>query len=280
MLMLSMGLSLTTKDFQYIIQNPRIMIGGLTLKMVVFPIVGVAIANLMGLSPTFQLGVFLLLICPGGTTDNVIAYWFSGTVALTISLTIIASFLSVITIPLLFNYAHKFYFGDSVTVDLPVLETIANIFYVVIIPVFVGMLFKMYFSKPADVAERILKNVSVVLLGIIYLIKFFASKEYGGAEFTQHEIVVLLPVLFIINVLGMVMGFYVSKLFGIGNRDSMTIGLELGLQNVSLALLVGSVLLQNDELVKPALIYAMFSFWTAALFAFLIKKRFLEKGWL
>ncbi|MBI5914697.1 MAG: bile acid:sodium symporter family protein [Bacteroidetes bacterium] len=279
MIMLSVGLSLTTNDFRYIFRNTRIFLVALVSKMLLFPLLGLLIAHLWGLPPTFQLGIFLLLICPGGTTSNVITYWFSGTTALTISLTTITSFLAVFLIPPLVNWSHRFYLGDGVIVNLPVFETTTNIFYIVIIPVFVGMLFKMYFSKPADVAERILKNVSIVLLGIIYLVKFFASKEHGGAELTQHEIWLLLPVLLAINVAAMVVGYYVPRLFGIGIRDSMTTAIELGLQNLSLALLIGSVLLHNEELVKPSLIYAMFSFWTAALFGLIVKKRYYHKYW-
>lgn len=279
MIMLSVGLSLTTKDFQYVVQNPKILIGGLTLKMVVFPILGVAIANLMGLSPIFQLGIFLLLTCPGGTTSNIITYWFSGNIALTISLTTIASFIAVVSIPLLTDWAHRFYFGDSVEVNLPVLETIASIFYVVIIPVLSGMFFRWRFEKPAIIAEKIIKNVSVALLGVVYLIKFFASKEHGGAELHRDEIFTLLPVLLVINIFGLFFGFFASKLFKINNQNSMTIGIEVGLENVSLAIVVGSVLLHNEELVKPGLIYAMFSFWTTMGFAFLVKKWYHNKSW-
>lgn len=279
MIMLSVGLSLTTKDFDYIIQNPRITIGGLLFKMFCFPFIGVAIANLLGLSITFQLGIFILLICPGGTTSNLITYWFSGNKALTIALTTIASFIAVVTIPILTNWAHKFYFEDNVIVELPVLETIANIFFVMILPVLTGMFFRWRYERPSDVAERVLKYVSVVLLGVVYAIKFFASKENGGTEISQEELFTLLPVLLVINIAGLLFGFLASKFFKINTQDSMTIGIEVGLENVSLAIVVGSVLLQNEDLVKPGLIYAMFSFWTAMAFAVIVKKLFFRKKW-
>ena len=47
------------------------------------------------------------------------------------------------------------------------------------------------------------------------------------------------------------MGYYVPKLLGENNRDSMTIGIEMGVQNAALAILVGGVFLSNQELVKP-----------------------------
>lgn len=279
MIMLSVGLSLTTKDFKYIVQNPRITIIGLFLKMFCFPFIGVAIANLMGLSITFQLGLFILLICPGGTTSNLITYWFSGNIPLTIALTTIASFISVVTIPILTNWAHRFYFGDSVLVELPVFHTVANIFIVMIMPVLLGLFMRWRYEQQSIVAEKILKYVSVVLLAVVYLIKFFASKENGGTEISREEFLTLLPVLLVINLSALVFGFLASKLLQIKTQDSMTIGIEVGLENVSLAIVVGSVLLQNEDLVKPGLIYAMFSFWTVMGFAILVKKLFFKKNW-
>jgi BASS family bile acid:Na+ symporter len=279
LIMLSVGLSLTTKDFQYIIQNPRITIIGLFLKMIVFPFIGVSIANLLGLSVTFQLGIFILLICPGGTTSNLITYWFSGNVPLTIALTTIASFIAVVTVPIFTNWAHNYYFGDSVIVELPVWDTIANIFIVMILPVLVGMALRWRYEKPSIVAEKVLKYVSVVLLAIVYLIKFFASKEDGGTEISGEEFMTLLPVLLAINAAALLFGFLASKLLRINTQDSMTIGIEVGLENVSLAILVGSVLLHNEDLVKPGLIYAMFSFWTVMGFAVGVKKLFHGKNW-
>jgi BASS family bile acid:Na+ symporter len=279
MIMLSVGLSLTTQDFRYIVQNPRITVIGLVLKMLCFPFVGVAIAKLMGLSVTFQLGVFILLICPGGTTSNLITYWFSGNKALTIALTTIASFLSVVTIPILTNWAHRFYFGDGVIVDLPVWGTIANIFIVMILPVLLGMFLRWRYERPSVVAESVLKYVSVLFLGVVYIIKFFASKVNGGTEISREEMFTLLPVLLVINLVGVVFGFLASKIFRINSQDSMTIGIEVGLENVSLAIVVGSVLLHNEDLVKPGLLYAMFSFWTVMGFAVLVKKLFHAKNW-
>ncbi len=279
MIMLSVGLSLTAKDFRYIVANPRITIGGLVLKMLCFPFIGVAIANLMGLSITFQLGIFILLICPGGTTSNLITYWFSGNIPLTIALTTIASFIAVITVPIFTNWAHRFYFGEGVIVDLPVADTIASIFIVMLLPVLAGMFLRWRYEQPSIVAEKILKYVSVVLLAVVYLIKFFASKENGGTEISQEELFTLLPVLLVINIVGLIFGFVTSRLFRINNQDSMTIGIEVGLENVSLAIVIGSVLLHNEDLVKPGLIYAMFSFWTAMGFALLVKKLFYKKNW-
>jgi BASS family bile acid:Na+ symporter len=58
----------------------------------------------------------------------------------------------------------------------------------------------------------------------------------------------------------------------LGTRNSYTIGIEAAVQNTTLAFLVAGTLLQNQEMVKPSLIYALFSFWTAIFYTFVIKK--------
>ena len=57
-----------------------------------------------------------------------------------------------------------------------------------------------------------------------------------------------------------------------GLRTSWTIGVEVALQNTTLALLVAGTLIQSNEMVKPALVYALFSFWTALLYGVVVKK--------
>jgi len=277
--MLSVGLSLTSTDFRSLVQQPRLLVLGLVLKMLIFPVIGLCIANLMGLPPTFQLGVLLLLICPGGTTSNAISYWFSGNIALIVTLTAVSSLIAVVSIPVIIEWAHRLYFGDQVDVHLPFLDTIASIFFIVLTPVVVGMFIRWKFEKKAVVAEKIIKNVSLALLGVVYLIKFFASKENGGTEIHKEDILTLLPVLLTINVFGMLFGYLLSRLFRLSHQNSMTLGVEVGLSNISLAIVVGSLILENEDFVKPGLIYAMFSFWTTALFAFTVRKLFFEKNW-
>jgi BASS family bile acid:Na+ symporter len=44
------------------------------------------------------------------------------------------------------------------------------------------------------------------------------------------------------------------------------------MQNTTLAFLVAGTLLRNQDMVKPALIYSLFSFWTTILLTWILKK--------
>lgn len=279
LIMFSVGLALKIKDFKYITKNWYLLLTGLFAKIIILPIIGILVVELFQIADIFKLGIFILLICPGGTTSNVITYWFDGTSALTIFLTILSSLISILTIPIAINFASDYYLNAANEISLPVLDTIINIIAIIIIPSFLGVLFNHYYQHKSKIIEKFLKPFSVILLAIVFSIKFFASKESGGTEISMSEITQMLPILLIINIAGILFGFLFARFFNINNRDSMTIGVELGLQNVGLALLVGGVIIGNQELIKPALIYALFTFWSTSLFAFVIKKMFYEKNW-
>ena len=278
-IMFSVGLSLHLSDFRYVLKNNLLLLIGLIAKIIILPLLGLLIIELSSLPPVFKLGIIIMLVCPGGTTSNVITYWFGGTAALTIFLTTISSLIAVFTIPGIVNLASRFYFGEATTFSLPISDTIINIVSIIVIPAIIGLMIKKYKSKLADQMEKILKPLSLIGLATVFLIKFFGSKASGGAGITTDEIITLLPALLLINILGMIFGFFFARILDATSKDSMTIGVEMGVQNVSLALLIGSVFLGSQELIKPALLYAMFTFWSTTIFAFLIKKKYDKGDW-
>ena len=278
-IMFSVGLSLHLSDFKYVLKNNQLLLIGLIAKIIILPLLGLLIIELSPLPPVFKLGIIIMLVCPGGTTSNVITYWFGGTAALTIFLTTISSLIAVFTIPSIVNFASRFYFGEATTFSLPISDTIINIVSIIVIPAVIGLIIKRYKANLAEKMEKLLKPLSLLGLASVFLIKFFGSEASGGAGITNAEIIQLLPVLLLINILGMVFGFFFARILSATNKDSMTVGIEMGLQNVSLALLIGSVFLGSQELIKPALLYAMFTFWSTTIFAFLVKRKFYEKDW-
>ena len=108
-------------------------------------------------------------------------------------------------------------------------------------------------------------------MAVVFVIKFFAGEEHGGAGVTFEEVLTILPYALLLNALSMLWGYRFGKANNLGARNSYTIGIEAAVQNTTLAFLVAGTLLQNQDMVKPSLIYALFSFWTAILYTFIIK---------
>jgi BASS family bile acid:Na+ symporter len=165
-----------------------------------------------------------------------------------------------------------FFLGKSTIVHLSYLETIIQIFSVTIIPAGLGVMIRTYNPVFAAKAQRPLKFLLVGALAVIFVIYFFAGRENGGTGITVSEVLNILPYALLLNVLCMAWGYYLGILTRLGTINSYTIGIEASVHNTTLAFLVAGTLLNDPDMVKPALIYAMFSFWTAVIYSLIIKR--------
>lgn len=270
-IMFGIGLSTPAAGFRKVFICPGAIVTGLSAQMIGLPVLVFIIAYLSGLSPEFQVGLIILAVCPGGTTSGFLTYLFRGNVALSISLTAVNSILTLLTIPLLVNLGLLVFMGTTTEIHLPVVDTMTKIFTVTILPAAGGVITRSLFPSFADRVERPLKIIFSVLFGLILVIMLFTGEKDGGAGLTSAQALQLLPVLLLINLLSFIMGFMSGKSTSLGYRNSFTIGIEVSMQNTTLAFLVGNTILHNREMIKPALIYAMFSFFTALLYSVVTK---------
>jgi BASS family bile acid:Na+ symporter len=272
LIMLGVGLSLTSSNFKNLFLFPKPLFIGLTSQILVLPIIAFIVSYFSNMSLPFKVGLIILACCPGGTTSGILTYFFKGNVALSITFTSINSIITLFTIPLFVNLGLLFYYGQSTTIHLSYLETIIQIFTVTIIPAGIGVLIRTYRPEFALKAQRPIKFLLIVALAIIFTIYFFAGRESGGTGITLREIFNILPYALLLNVLCMAWGFFIGTITKLGTKNSYTIGIEASVHNTTLAFLVAGALLQNQDMVKPSLIYAMFSFWTAIIYSLIVKK--------
>jgi bile acid:Na+ symporter, BASS family len=271
-IMLGVGLSLTSENFKAIFLYPKSLIVGLASQIIVLPVIAFLISYFSNMSLPLKVGLIILASCPGGTTSGLLTYYFKGNVALSITFASINSILTLFTIPFIVNLSLLYFFGESTKIHLSYIETIIQIFAITIIPACIGVMIRS--SKP-DFAMRIQRPVKVLLtvaLGIVFIILFFAGKETGGTGITSGEVLGILPYALLLNILCTSWGYFLGKIAGLGVRNSYTIGIEASVHNTTLAFLVAGTLLHNPEMVKPSLIYAMFSFWTAVIYSIIVKR--------
>jgi bile acid:Na+ symporter, BASS family len=272
LIMFGVGLSLTPRNFRDIFLFPKPLIVGLTSQIIVLPVFAFIIAFFSNMSLPFKVGLIILASCPGGTTSGLLTFFFKGNVALSIVFTSINSLITLFTIPFLVNLSLLYYYGKSTVIHLSYLETILQIFSVTIIPAGIGVWIRNRKPVFAIKAQRPVKTLLVIALGIIFVIYFFADKKSGGTGITMEEILNILPYALLLNALCMSWGFYLGKITKLGTKNSYTIGIEASVHNTTLAFLVAGTLLHDPDMVKPSLIYAMFSFWTAAIYSYIVKK--------
>jgi BASS family bile acid:Na+ symporter len=270
--MLGVGLSLTTSSFKNLFLFPKPLLIGLTSQIIVLPVIAFLISYFSNMSLAAKVGLIILASCPGGTTSGLITYFFKGNVALSIIFTSINSILTLFSIPFIVNLGLLYFYGQTTIIHLSYLETIIQIFAITIIPAFIGVLIRTYKPEFALKAQRPLKFILAIALAIVFIILFFAGNKTGGTGITRKEVLNILPYALLLNALCMAWGFLLGLITKLGIKNSYTIGIEASVHNTTLAFLVAGTLLHNPDMVKPALIYAMFSFWTAVIYSYIVKK--------
>jgi BASS family bile acid:Na+ symporter len=259
-IMFGMGLSLTLSDFKRVIVYPKAMIIGQFCQIILLPLVGYIIAIYLNLSPTTAIGVMLLAACPGGPTSNMLTYMAKGDVALSVSLTAVSSILTIFTIPIVVQFALERFSEQSLTVTVDALTMVKQLFVIVLIPVGIGMIVK---SKLPTFAERMDRPVKIasalifvlVIFGVMYSIKDVLLdylKEAG------------LPAI-LLNVSTMTIGFLLAVFFRLSRRQAITISIETGIQNGTLAITLATIALNNAEYSIVPAIYGLLMFITATI---------------
>ena len=131
-----------------------------------------------------------------------------------------------------------------------------------------GLLFNRFFPNTSLKMRFLLKVTNTILLGIVFFIKFFGDKQSGGSGISVDEIFRLLPATLLMHLSAMTLSYFIAlKSFKLPGVQATTISIEVGLQNTALAILVAGTLMGNTDMTKPALVYAIFSFFTTFIFA-------------
>ncbi len=236
--------------------------------MLLLPLVGLGVVHLVKMDqPALAVGLMVLTFCPGGTTSNMLTYLAGGDVALSISLTAIVSLVSPFTIPLLTAAAMNHLMGEAQRIEVPIVKTIIVLLVITVIPVAIGMAINHKWPDAAKRAERPVKVLSMVfLLAIIAALIKKHSAELP-TFFAQTGSAALL-----LNVITMTLGFGIARLAGLGHKQQVTIGMEVGIQNGTTALMVTGTLLGNETMAIAPAIYSLIMFATGGLYGLIVNR--------
>jgi len=269
LIMFGIGLSLNFKDFKQVLKSPLPIITGLSFQMVVLPLLALIIAIFAPISPEWKVGLFVLSICPGGTMSNFISYIVKADVALSITLTSINSLLIIFSIPLLTSFALHYFLSDFSEHSFSMLFVLLQILLLLISPSFLGIVINYFFKEIAKSIQQPIKIINSILLAIVFGIKFFANKTAGGSGISFNDLIQIVPFVAIFHITALLLSYWGAKKLKISNHQATTIGIESGLQNTTLALLITGTFLNNNEMTKPILVFAIFTFFSTLIFAYI-----------
>ena len=266
-IMFSLGLGLTGADFTRVAKQPKDFFIGLICQIILLPIIAFLLVKLWPISPELALGVMIIAAAPGGVTSNILTSFAKGDVALSISLTAIISLLSVITVPFIVITSLGLLGLENISKDFSLISMAISMFLIVVVPTLLGMILRKFLIDITIKLEPISKKISLVLFIIVLIGAILREKDNILSYFADAGLVTL-----ILNIIMMILAFFVAQLLGTGIEQKKCISIECGLQNGTLAIFVGSTLFGGGVYIIPAATYSLIMFLTSIIFVFIVRK--------
>ncbi len=268
-IMLGMGMTLIPADFTRILKNPKAILIGLSNQLIFLPIIGFSLAIAFDLRPVMAVGLMILATCPGGPTSNLITQVCKGNIALSVTLTAIASIVSILTIPFILSYALEYFgSGTNVSIKLPIIDTIIQIMGITVIPISIGMLIRSFKTNFARRMEKPMRIASTVIFILVFIAVLAANFNIITQAMREVGLVTLL-----LNIITMGLGYLTARLFKLNLKSAISITVESGIQNGTLAFVIATSILNNVEMGVPTGAYAIWMYITGGILIWQLGKR-------
>ena len=241
LIMLGLGLGLSVKDFTRILRVPKDFFVGFFSQLVILPIVALGIALILNLPAPIAVGLMIIAAAPGGVTSNVLTKFANGDVALSISLTAVVSLISIVSVPFCSNYICRYFRSCYITADISMTGIALKMALVVTVPVIIGMIIRGFAENFISSKINIINKITGWLFVIVFAAIWIEEKDNILTYLAQAGLAVL-----ILNVVMMLIAYFIAKKFVSGIAQQKCIALECGLQNGTLAVFVATLMF-NDS---------------------------------
>ncbi|WP_299094456.1 bile acid:sodium symporter family protein [uncultured Metabacillus sp.] len=223
-IMFGMGLTLSVNDFKAVFKQPLAVFVGVAAQYIIMPGIAYLLAVGLNLPPELAVGVILVGCCPGGTASNVMTYLAKGNIALSLAVSAVATLVSPILTPALI------YLLASQWLPVDGKDMLISTIQIVLIPIILGIIFKWLLKDKAEEGAKVLPLVSVIgIVGVISAV-VAANKDH-----ILESGLLMLGVVILHNLVGLMLGFLISKICKFPYADQKAIAIEVGMQNSGLA---------------------------------------------
>ena len=251
LIMLGLGLGLSLKDFTRVLRTPKDFFVGFFSQLLILPIVALGIALILDLSAPIAVGLMIIAAAPGGVTSNVLTKFADGDVALSISLTAVVSLISIISVPFVVINSAEF-LGVVVSKDISMTGIALKMALVVTVPVICGMIIRAFAENFISSKINIINKLTSLLFIIVFVAIWIEEKDNILNYLAQAGLAVL-----ILNIVMMMLGYFIAKKFASGIAQQKCIALECGLQNGTLAVFVATLIFDDVAYLIPTAAYAL-----------------------
>ena len=266
LIMLGLGLGLSLKDFTRILGAPKDFFVGLFSQLIILPIIAFIIAVSLNLPLPIAVGLMIIAAAPGGVTSNVMTKFANGDVALSISLTAITSLISIISVPFVVITSANF-LGDNISKEISMTGIALKMALVVTVPVIIGMIIRGFAENFISSKINIINKITGWLFVIVFLAIWIEEKDNIITYLAQAGLAVL-----ILNVIMILIAYFIAKKFVSGVAQQKCIALECGLQNGTLAVFVATLIFDDIVYVIPTGAYALLMYITGFIFIYILRR--------
>ncbi len=244
-IMFTLGLGLTTADFTQIIREPKAFTVGILNQMIILPVVAFLIVSFLGLTEEMAVGMMILACCPGGVTSNMITKLAKGDTALSISYTAVMSIATVITLPFITGFSITHFMGADAP-PMNILSLGIAMCLITALPVGLGLLLNTKYKRFLDSFEPKASKISTVLFMVIVVGALASEWDAFIANvgtLGPSIIILILTMLFI--------GYNSAQWFKMSSKRAVTIAIESGIQNATIGITVGNIIMNQDAGLSP-----------------------------
>ena len=272
LIMLGLGLGLTTQDFARVLKTPKDFLTGFISQLIILPIVAFILLKILGMfleiSPEIALGVMIIAAAPGGITSNVLTKFANGDVALSVSLTAVISIISIITVPLIVFTSADLMGVSFANEKINITGTALKMALVVAVPVILGMIIRKFADNFIGSKTSIIDKITGILFLIVFIAIWVEEKDNIFNYLAQAGLVVLT-----LNIVMMIIAYFLAKTFASGIEQIKCISLECGLQNGTLAVFVATEISSEIVYMIPTAAYALIMYITGFIFIYFLRNK-------
>ena len=268
LIMLGLGLGLTVKDFKRVLTTPKDFLVGIICQLILLPIIAYLIILVLRLPTEIALGLMIIASAPGGVTSNVLTKFANGDVALSISLTAVGSLISIISVPFIVFTSADLLNVTEMSKEITMTGIAIKMALVVTVPVIFGMIIRSFADNFISSNLKMINKITGLLFIIVFIAVWVEERENIFSYLAQAGTAVLA-----LNIIMMILAFYIAKFFASGIPQKKCISLECGLQNGTLAVFVATQIFDNVAYVVPTAAYALIMYITGFIFIYLLRDK-------
>ena len=236
LLMISVALKFNQRDWKYCTNNPGQLIIAILLQTIGLPTLAYFLTFLFPLNLLEKTSIILISLAPGGVVSNYFSIRGHGNVVFSSIMTSASSFLNFLTLPI------GLYLFKTLESDLLVTQSTSSnattmlvLVAMTLLPFVLGFRFKPWLKQ--FINETLLDYLSGIAIVLLILLGLLKNYEVVLEGF--HNVFFLI---FLLNLAFLIFGYVFGLALGWSKTVCRTLSFELGVQNVSVILVLLPIL--------------------------------------